>query len=371
MLSFSKKLKESGELSQSNSDDYSSSSFAENINKDQISTYKLDVRPYSVIISTDFSVIMPAEENIKILLLNNIKECIGKKNFTNNIQDNSEQCLSEQARMLIVLDNLVKLPTLQEYLNNDEEKQRTMYSDLKEISKALDKKQDFEEKHRQMLLKTTDHILEVIRNLSWYITDDLTRASPLASLKKLNNDSLKISDDFVTNWLMHKYKMNKDTLLYRVVPLYIFNSCCIYVASTKNYIYDVKNFRPSAIVVDYYNQNDSQKELIELTIGSHNFKDSTINVGVDIESVRGYLKPNKDSVIINLKLQDILDMKGKIYPDESATLPRGKAFVFTVPNGQIHVNLVEKICKKESSFESGASSSAASKETNSSKNKFF
>lgn len=78
MLSFSKILKESEKLSQSNSANYSSSSVDENINNDQISTYKLDVRPYSVVISKDFSVILPAEENIKILLLNNINDCIGK-----------------------------------------------------------------------------------------------------------------------------------------------------------------------------------------------------------------------------------------------------------------------------------------------------
>lgn len=136
-------------------------------------------------------------------------------------------------------------------------------------------------------------------------------------------------------------------------------------------IYNLRDLKSIACVTDYYNQKDSQKELNELTIWAWNLQDSSINVGVDIEIVRGYLKPNTDLVIINLKLQDILDMKGKIYPDESATLPRGNAFVFTVPNGQIHVNLLEKICKKASSFESGASSSAVSQETNSSKNKFF
>lgn len=143
--------------------------------------------------------------------------------------------MNEQARMLIVLDNLVKLPTLQEYLNHDEEKQRTMYLDLKEIS-ALYKKQDFEEEHRQMLLKTTGDILKVIRNLSWYITGDLTRESPLCSFKKINNDSLEMPDDSVTNWLMRKYKMNKNTILYRVMPAYMFNQYVIYDDSTKRYI---------------------------------------------------------------------------------------------------------------------------------------
>lgn len=180
-------------------------------------------------------------------------------------------------------------------------------------------------------------------NKKWYEVDEATYKS-----NRMNKVSEKISPDKTVDQMLQDYNLTPDSIVYRATP--------------KQYVKDgVIQANPSSVAVirDPYNLVDNPiyqqgSEEIPAKISSitnaSRLKEPTLNVTVSSKGVKNYASKDGDYVVVGIRVGDILEQGGKIYPDVSAMVEH--ALIFTIPEGEVKVASVQTLAEVASSVTS-------------------